>query len=144
METTIFGNLISVYSTREAVEDGTLVLLDFELTSGAGIKYPVFVTRTVFDRYVVVPETMYAIQDETGRTWDILIMFRYAAAHTDGDTVQFKISCAIPKTEPLLVNERHQVNSEIPSRLVLLKSVIGPRDYDDPRPAIYIMLPNED
>ena len=47
-------------------------------------------TATVYGQYVEVPEGV-TCQDETGRLWDILWMFRCAAAKFDGSTLLFKL-----------------------------------------------------
>lgn len=135
---------IDIYSTAQAVEDGVLVLLNPATTAEAGIKWPVYATRTVFDKYIAVPEGMERMQDEDGRLWDVCTMFKYSASKTDGAYLQFKVAVAIPRKSELLPNERHQRNSEVPSRLVLLKATIAAHDYNDPSPAIFIMLPSED
>ena len=43
----------------------------------AGIRFLVFLTRTVFDAYVEVPSDVTG-QDEAGRLWDIVWMLRFA------------------------------------------------------------------
>ena len=48
--------VIDTYSTRQAVEDGFLVLVDQKISKEAGIKYPVYLTRAVWDKYVELPE----------------------------------------------------------------------------------------
>jgi hypothetical protein len=42
----------------------------------AGIKFPMFLTRAVFDNYVAVPEGVTG-QDEAGRLWDVVWMTRF-------------------------------------------------------------------
>ena len=44
--------VIDTYSTKQAVEDGFLVLVDRKVSKEAGIKYPVYLTRAVWDKYV--------------------------------------------------------------------------------------------
>ncbi len=36
-----------------------------------------FMTRTVYDRYIIVSDDLKGFQDETGRLWDIFTMFKY-------------------------------------------------------------------
>jgi len=43
----------------------------------AGIKFPLFLTRTVYDAYVTVPPDVTG-QDEAGRLWDVVWMTRFA------------------------------------------------------------------
>jgi hypothetical protein len=87
-----------------------------EMAKEAGIKFPVALTATVFGQYVGVPEGVTG-QDVTGRLWDILWMFRSAAAKFRGDTLFFK-----------LYVRNH--DGELDSRrdLVTLKAVCGPGD----------------
>lgn len=47
----------------------------------ARIRFPVFLTCTVFDAYVTVPEGVTG-QDEAGRLWDIVWMLRFAIRKT--------------------------------------------------------------
>ena len=42
----------------------------------AGIRFPVFLTRAVFDTYVAVPPDVTG-QDEAGRLWDVVWMLRF-------------------------------------------------------------------
>jgi len=63
--------IISSYTRAEDVADGIQVRISPKLTKEAGIHFPVFLTRGVYDKYVVVPKAM-ARQDEEGRLWDIL------------------------------------------------------------------------
>jgi hypothetical protein len=123
------AEIIYAYTRAQALEDG--VLVDVSATAKeAGIKFPVALTSTVWGQYVEVPEGV-SCQDQTGRLWDILWMFRCAAARFNGDTRLFK-----------LYVRNH--NRERPDRrdLVTLKAVCGPGDT--PEPVITIMMPDED
>jgi len=63
-------NLIYAYTRSQAVEDGMQV--DVSTTAAeAGIRFPVFLTRRVFDAYVTVPPSVSG-QDEARRLWDII------------------------------------------------------------------------
>ena len=74
MTNELFGEVISNYSRAQAIEDG--VLVDVSATAKeTGIKFPVGMTRTLWDRYVEVPEGV-SCPTETGRLWDILWMLR--------------------------------------------------------------------
>ena len=70
--------IIASYTRAEAIADGYQVPILPEITKEAGIIYPVFLTRTVYDKYVPVPEKM-EDQSEDGRLWDILHMFSLEA-----------------------------------------------------------------
>ena len=121
--------IIYAYTRAQAVADGVQVEVS-TVAREAGITFPVFLTRPVFDAYVAVPTGVTA-QDESGRLWDILWMMRHAIR-----------KCEAGRTEiPVLVFVR---NDERQPRLVTLKAVCGPLDIDDPQPAITVMLPDED
>ena len=122
------AEVIYAYTRAQALEDGVLVDVS-EMAKEAGIKFPVALTATVYGQYVEVPEGVTG-QDESGRLWDILGMFRCAAAQFQGDTLLFKFYV------------RNQ-NRELDRRdLVTLKAICGPGD--DAEPVITIMLPEED
>jgi hypothetical protein len=71
-----FGEIIYAYTRKQAIADG--VQVDVTRTAQeAGIRFPVFLTRSVFDAYVAVPEDVTG-QDEAGRLWDIIWMTRFA------------------------------------------------------------------
>ena len=71
-----FGPVIYSYTRADALADGQQV--DVTRTAReAGIRFPVFHTRAVFDVYVTVPPGVSG-QDEDGRLWDILWMVRFA------------------------------------------------------------------
>jgi hypothetical protein len=122
------AEVISVYTRAQALEDG---LVDVsEMAKEAGIKFPVALTAAVYGQYVEVPEGITG-QDERGRLWDILWMFRCAAAKFDGSTLLFKLYV------------RNHTRERLGSRdLVTLKAVCGRGDTPDP--VITIMLPEED
>ncbi|HKJ41084.1 MAG TPA: DUF6573 family protein [Sunxiuqinia sp.] len=48
------NDIIYSYTTKEAVEDGTLVVANNELVEKAAIRIPVYFVRHVWDRYVDV------------------------------------------------------------------------------------------
>jgi hypothetical protein len=117
----LFGEVISSYSRAQALEDGVLVDVT-ETAREAGIKYPVALTRAVFEKCVALPKRYRGLEDERGRLWDVLSMFRFAAHRNDADTLHYQ----------LIVSRR----------TVTLKAVCGPGDT--PEPVITIMLPEED
>lgn len=126
----IFGDIISSYSRKQALEDGFLV--DVSATAReAGIKFPVAMTRTVWDGYVKVPDGIMA-QDEMGRLWDIVYMLRVAIKRSgDGEVINYSLYVRNHNRERL--DRRDEVQ---------LKAICGPGD--DPQPVITIMLPDED
>lgn len=120
------AEIIDAYSRAQAIEDGVLVDVS-TVAREAGIRFPVAMTRTVWAKYVEVPEGV-KCQDESGRLWDILWMFR-ARARRGGDRLLFRLHV-------------RNDNREMIPPLVTLKAVCGPGDT--PEPVITIMLPEED
>jgi len=123
-----FGPVIYSYTRAQALADGVQVEVTTTATE-AGIRFPVFLTRAVFDQYVTVPPGVIG-QDEAGRLWDILWMLRFAILRARGVT-----------RVPVALYVR---NDNRAARLIKLAAECGPRDIDDPQPAITVMLPDED
>jgi len=130
MTDNIFGDVIYSYSRAQAIEDGVLCDVS-EVAREAGIKFPVAVTSTVWDRYVEVPAGVKA-QDKQGRLWDVLYMLRVAIAKAaDGSLINYQLYVRNSNRQRL--DRRDLVN---------LKAVCGPGDNGEP--VITIMLPEED
>jgi hypothetical protein len=122
-------NIIYAYTRKQAVEDGEQV--DVSTTAAeAGIRFPVFLTRRVFDAYVAVPPNVTG-QDEAGRLWDVVWMLRSAikSGRSDGDRIAYSLYVRNDNRRP---------------RLVKLVASCGALDMDEPQPAITVMLPDED
>ena len=126
---TAFGPVIYSYTRAQAVADGVQVEVT-KTAQEAGIKYPVFLTRTVFDAYVAVPPDVSG-QDEAGRLWDVLWMLRFAiiSARRGAERLPFAL---------------YVRNDNRAAKLVKLIATCGPLDIDDPKPAITVMMPDED
>ena len=124
-----FGQIIYSYTRAQAVADGVQIEVT-KTAQEAGIKFPVFLTRTVFDAYVAVPPNVTG-QDEAGRLWDILWMLRFA------------IQRSRPGTDRITVG-LYVRNDDTAAKLVKLIAQCGPLDIDDPQPAITVMMPDED
>jgi hypothetical protein len=124
-----FGPVIYAYSRAQAVADGMQVEVT-KTAQEAGIRFPVFLTRGVFDAYVAVPPGV-AGQDEAGRLWDVVWMTRFA------------ILRARPGCDRLPVALYVRNDNRAP-KLVKLIAACGALDIDDPQPAITVMLPGED
>ena len=124
-----FGEVIYAYTRKQAIADG--VEVDVTKTAQeAGIRFPVFLTRGVYDAYVAVPEGVTG-QDEAGRLWDVVWMLR------------FGIIRARPGVQRIPVAFYVRNDNRAP-RLVKLIATCGPLDIDDPQPAITITMPDED
>src|SRR5690606_34395415 len=115
-------DVIFSYTTKEAVKDGFLVKIEGAMPSNAGIKYPVYLTRAVYDRYVKVSDGLKG-QQELGRLWDLLYMFTWEARKTEGSALQYKFFCHLPKDSPHPDNEVHVKNCPL-MREITLKAVI--------------------
>jgi hypothetical protein len=106
------------------------VLIDVSAVAReAGIRYPVALTRAVWERCVAVPPGVLC-QDEAGRLWDVVWM----------------LCCAITRqgsggVVPFALHVRND-NRERTPPLVRLKAVCGPND--DGSPCITVMRPDED
>jgi hypothetical protein len=121
--------LIYAYTRKQAIADG--VQVDVTKTAKeAGISFPVFLTRTVWDAYVAVPEGVQA-QDEAGRLWDIVWMLRFAIIRSRSHSDRVPVALYVR-------NDNHR------AKLVKLIAQCGPLDMDDASPAITVMMPDED
>ena len=124
-----FGGVIYAYTRSQAVADGVQVEVT-KTAQEAGISFPVFLTRTVFDAYVAVPPDVQG-QDEAGRLWDIVWMLRFAILRSRSHTDRVPVALYVRND-----NQR--------AKLVKLIAQCGPLDMDDPSPAITVMMPDED
>ncbi|AGP41531.1 DUF6573 family protein [Sorangium cellulosum] len=120
--------VIEAYTRAQAIADGTLM----DVTSTAremGIRLPVAVTHSVWARYVMLtPAALRARNDERGRLWDVLWMFRAAVQRApEANEITFSLYVVTDSAKPSLVE---------------LKAVCGPGDNAEP--VITIMLPEED
>jgi hypothetical protein len=124
-----FGEIIYAYTRKQAIADG--VQVDVSKTAQeVGIRFPVFLTRSVFDAYVTVPPNVTG-QDEAGRLWDVIWMTRFAIQRSRPGSDRIPVAL-------------HVRNDNRRAKLVKLIAQCGPLDMDDPQPAITIMLPGED
>lgn len=118
-----------IYTRAQAIEDGVLVDVS-ETAAEAGFKWPVAVTRALWDGYIVPDAGARGYgQSEGGRLWDVLWLLRQAIkpGRAGGPELRFA---------GIFVMKRAQ------RRLVELKALVGPGD--DGQPVITVMLPGED
>ena len=127
--TETFGPVIYSYTRAQAVADGVQVEVT-KTAQEAGIKFPMFLTRAVWDAYVAVPEGVTG-QDEAGRLWDVVWMTRFAILRAHGHTDRCPVALYVR-------NDNHR------TKLVKLIAQCGPLDMDDPAPAITVMMVDED
>ena len=124
-----FGPVIYAYTRAQALADGEQI----DVTSTAreaGLTFPVFLTRTVFDTCVTVPPNVTG-QDEAGRLWDVVWMLRFAIQRTSRGVDRLPFALYVR-------------NDNRAAKLIKLIAVAGPLDIDDPAPAITVMMPDED
>ena len=134
--------IMDIYSRKDALADGVQIEANPKTRKEAGIKYPVFLTRKVYDKYVAVPKGFEGLHDEDTRLWDIFTMLKYyISIKTCEDFLEFTVHTLVPHNLDLAPNERRTGRD---SRIITLHSTIGPMDFDDPQPAITIMIPGED
>jgi hypothetical protein len=126
---TAFGPVIYSYTRAQAVADGVQVEVT-KTAQEAGIKFPMFLTRAVFDAYVAVPPNVTG-QDEAGRLWDVVWMTRFAILRARPGVDRVPVALYVR-------------NDDRAAKLVKLIATCGPLDIDDPSPAITVMLPDED
>jgi hypothetical protein len=129
----IFGNPISVYTRRQAIEDGVLVDLMQSETVGlvreAGFRFPVAMTTTAFCATVrELDKPLPAGQDLKGRLWDVLWMLKLAIKSSKAGNDRVKFSVVVWDGK-----RRNKVN---------LWSLCGPGDKGEP--VITIMVEGED
>lgn len=131
--TDFFGEMIYGYTRSQAIEDGELVDVS-DIAKQSGFKIPVAVTRAVWDQYIEwtdEDDDRQAIQDQSGRLWDVLWMLY--------------VACKRNKDESYIIYGLHVIPRDGSSKsptLVKLKAVIC--GGDEGEPVITIMLPDED
>jgi hypothetical protein len=123
------AEILYSYTRKDALADGGQIDVS-TIAREAGLKFPVYLTRAVWENYVRVPEGVQA-QDEKGRLWDIVWMLRCAARRTSGPQMNFRL------------HVRNDNRDRMPP-LITLKAVCGALDIDDPQPAITVLMPDED
>jgi hypothetical protein len=124
-----FGPVVYAYTRKHAIADGFQVDVT-KTAQEAGIRFPVFLTRMVFDAYVTIPPGVTG-QDEAGRLWDIVWMLRFAIIRARDGVERIPVALYVR-------------NDNRAARLIKLVATCGPLDIDDPQPAITVMMPDED
>ena len=125
---------IYTYTRAQAIADGFQIEVT-KTAEEAGIRFPVFITRGVYEKCVAVPPGVTG-QDEAGRLWDVVWMLRFAIIRSQPGVSRLSFA---------LYPESFRGNSDThPARLTKLIATAGAVDVDDPAPAITLMLPDED
>lgn len=123
------AEVISVYTRKQAVEDGVLVDVS-DLAKEAGIRFPLAMTSEAYAETVRWTQNS-AMQDETGRLWDVLWMLKNAIKRSKpGESVIFFNVYCVPNKPRC----RRPVTVE-------LKAICGPGDNAEP--TITVLMPWE-
>src|SRR5512137_1549859 len=123
-------DVVYQYTRSQAIADGFQIEVT-KTAAEAGIRFPVFITRGVYEQCVAVPPGVTG-QDEAGRLWDVVWMLRFAIIRSQPGTSRLTVALYVR-------NSDHQ-----PARLTKLIATAGALDIDDPAPAITVLLPDED
>ena len=122
-------NTIYTYTRAQAIADGFQIEVT-KTAAEAGICFPVFITRGVYEQCVAVPPGVIG-QDEAGRLWDVVWMLRFAIIRSQPGISRLSFALYVR-------NDNHR------ARLTKLIATAGAVDVDNPTPAITVMLPEED
>ncbi|GMV29091.1 MAG: hypothetical protein AMXMBFR59_12160 [Rhodanobacteraceae bacterium] len=124
-------DVVHTYTRDDAIQDGVLVDVSHPAKQ-AGFTIPLALTARVFSECVYWPETEAAVQDETGRLWDVLFMAavaaRAAARRGQGGRINFELH-VVPR------------GGRTPE-LTTLSLHVGPGDHGEP--VATILAPDED
>src|SRR5512137_2922950 len=123
-------DVVYTYTRSQAIADGFQIDVT-KIAQEAGIRFPVFITRGVYEQCVAVPPGVTG-QDEAGRCWDLVWMLRFAIIRSRPGTSRLTVALYVRNSDT------H------PPRLTKLIATAGAVDIDDPAPAITLMLPTED
>ena len=128
----IFGEPLSTYSRRQAIDDGMLIDVS-ETARDAGFRIPVAITAAAWTdcvEWTDADSKRQCYQDESGRLWDVLWMASQAARRNNSSEIRFQLY-RVPRGG----------HGSRP-RLTTLKAICGPGDGTDP--VVTIMLQDED
>src|SRR5512135_1887656 len=123
-------DVVYTYTRSQAVADGFQIEVT-KVAAEAGIRFPVFITRGVYEQCVAVPPGVTG-QDEAGRLWDVVWMLRFAIIRAKPGATRLTVALYVRNSD------------KQPARLMTLRATAGAVDVDDPAPAITVMLPDED
>ena len=123
-------DVVYQYTRSQAIADGFQIEVT-KTAQEAGIRFPVFITRGVYEQCVAVPPGVTG-QDEAGRLWDLVWLLRFAIIRSKPGTSRLPFALYVRNSD------KH------PARLTKLIATAGALDIDDPAPAITVLLPDED
>lgn len=124
-------NVIFAYSRKQAINDGVLIEIPYNMRREAGVTVHCAMTAELYAEMCVTAQDRSLGQSFEGRLWDMLSNFRFAcklsgAGLTSEMTFSLIIASSAPKRK----------------RVVLVKTVIS--GGDDSEPVITFMLPDQD
>lgn len=125
--------VIHAYSRREAIHDG--VRLELDAAREARIPWPTAITAAAHAEAIAWDEANRALQDESGRAWDVLVCTGYALARQPHEQLA---EHRIPVTVWRVPN---RPRATVPRPLQLV-AYVGPGD--DGEAVLTVMLPEED
>ena len=131
-----FGEIISVYTRKQAIEDGILVDVT-QQSKEAGFNCSVCVTKGVWAVINEIPDNI-KHQDAVGRLWDVLFMLRYLLAKKNATTIYFDVNMQ----HYIIFVEEGSKDKKVVSNLLSLYACAGPGD--DGELVITVMLSHED
>ena len=123
-------DVVYQYTRSQAIADGFQIEIT-KTAEEAGIRFPVFITRGVYEQCVAVPPGVTG-QDEAGRVWDLVWLLCHAILRSKPGTSRLPFALYVRNSD------KH------PARLTKLIATAGAVDVDDPAPAITVLLPDED
>ena len=123
-----FGKAITRRTRSQALAD----LDQFDVTSSAkdaGIRFPTFITRAVYENYVAAPEGG-AEQDAVLKLWNLMGLTRVAIQQCRGEVGRVEVQLCVR-------------NDNAVAALVRFIVTVGPLDFDDASPAITVAMPED-
>ena len=124
-----FGPVVYAYTRKQAIADGQQI----DVTPTAqkcGIRYPMFITRAVFENFVAVPNGVTS-HDESLRLFNAVWGTRMAILRNRRGLERI----------PVVL---HVHNGQRRAERVQLVAVCSAFDIDDPRTAITLLMEHED
>ena len=122
--TPAFGPVVYAYTRKQAIAAGEQIDVT-QTAQKCGIRYPIFITRAVFENFVAVPEGVIS-HDEALRLFNVVWMTRIAILRNRRGMDRIRVVL-------------HVHNGQRRATRVQLVAVCSAFDIDDPRPAITLM-----
>jgi hypothetical protein len=130
MNETFPDEIIYMYTRKQAIEDGEQVDAnsgELGRISSAHFKYPVFMTASVYNMIEIAVNNERFANSWTGIWHDILSMSKHHYRTIDESSRSFQVL----------------IRGTGRRSLHILVASVGPMDFDDPRPVVTIMTPED-